>query len=132
VQKARGIEELYFTSFVDSPPQHDQEHTEYAKADNRKALSMRWFHRFKARFPQYLSRHACESYAVGRAQVTRAMIDTIYDTLQTVLDEVVDPILPSNIWNFDETAHKIKYCKAFLYGLRGATKNNAESNGLLN
>jgi hypothetical protein len=36
----------------------------------------------------------------------------------------------SNIWNFDETAHKIKYCKAFLYGLRGATKNNAESNGL--
>jgi hypothetical protein len=58
------------------------------------------------------------------------MIDTIYDTLQTVLDEVVDPILPSNIWNFDETAHKIKYSKAFLYGLRGATKNNAESNGL--
>ena len=62
--------------------------------------------------------------------MTRAMIDTIYDTLQTVLDEVVDPILPSNIWNFDETAHKIKYSKAFLYGLRGATKNNAESNGL--
>jgi hypothetical protein len=58
------------------------------------------------------------------------MIDTIYDTLQTVLDEVVDPILPSNIWNFDETAHKIKYCKVFLYGLRGAAKNNAESNSL--
>jgi hypothetical protein len=67
---------------------------------------------------------------MGRAQVTRAMIDTIYDALQTVLDEVVDPILPSNIWNFDDTGHKIKYVKAFLYGLRGATKNNAESSGL--
>jgi hypothetical protein len=58
------------------------------------------------------------------------MIDSIYDGLQTVLDEVVDPVLPSNIWNFDETGHKIKYVKSFLYGLRGATKNNAESSGL--
>ncbi len=46
------------------------------------------------------------------------------------MDELVDPILPSNIWNFDETGHKIKYVKSFLYGLRGATKNNAESSGL--
>jgi hypothetical protein len=107
-----GGQELCFKSFV-THPHHNQEHSEYAKADNRKSLSMRWFHRFKARFPQYLSRHACKAYAVGRAQVTRAMIDTIYDALQTVLDEVVDPILPSNIWNFDETGHKIKYIKAF-------------------
>jgi hypothetical protein len=49
-----------------------------------------------------LSKHACESYAVGRAQVSRQMIDTIYVSLQTVLDEVEEPIPPSNIWNFDE------------------------------
>ena len=67
---------------------------------------------------------------MGRAQVSRKMIDTIYVALQTVLDEVEEPIPASNIWNFDETGHKIKYVKTFLYGLRGATKNNAESCGL--
>ncbi len=107
-----------------------QEHPEYDKGNSHKMFSLRWFHRFKARFPQYLSKHACEAYAVGRALVSRKMIDTIYVALQTVLDEVEEPIPASNIWNFDETSHKIKYVKTFLYGLRGATKNNPESCGL--
>ncbi len=74
---------------------------------------MRWFHRFKARFPQYLSRHACEAYAVGRAQMTRAMIATIYDTLQTVLDEVVDPILPNKTMLENEMQRSKKWQKIF-------------------
>jgi hypothetical protein len=58
------------------------------------------------------------------------MIDSIYSVLKTVLDAAAQPIPASNIWNFDETSHKTKYTRSFLYGLRGATKNNAESCGL--
>ncbi len=67
---------------------------------------------------------------MGRAQITRSMIDTIYSVLQTVLDEVEKPIPASNVWNFDETGHKTRYVRTFLYGLRGATKNNSEHCGL--
>jgi hypothetical protein len=97
---------------------------------NKRAFSPRWFHRFKSRFPTYLTKHKVETYAVGRAQITRAMIDSIYSVLKTVLDAAEHPIPGTNIWNFDETGHKIKYVRSFLYGLRGATKNNAESCGL--
>ncbi len=97
---------------------------------NKRAFSHRWFHRFKTRFPAYLTKHAVESYAVGRAQITRTMINSIYSVLKTVLDAAEHPISASNIWNFDETGHKTKYIRSFLYGLRGATKNNAESCGL--
>jgi hypothetical protein len=58
------------------------------------------------------------------------MIDTIYSVLQTVLDEAANPIPASNIWNFDETGHNMKFVRTFLYGLRGATKNNSEQCGL--
>jgi hypothetical protein len=58
------------------------------------------------------------------------MIDSIYSVLKTVLNAAEHPIPASNIWNFDETGHKTKYVRSFLYGLRGATKNNAESCGL--
>jgi hypothetical protein len=104
-------------------------HAEYRDV-NKRAFSNRWFHRFKKRFPACLTKHTVESYAVGRAKITRTMIDTIYSVLKTVLDAAEHPIPASNIWNFDETGHKTKYIESFLYGLRSATKNNAESCGL--
>ena len=116
-----------------SDPEHHalvkRDHPEY-RDEKKREISSRWFHRLKQRYPDYLSKHATQGYAVGRAQITRPMIDTIYSVLQTVLDEAANPISASNIWNFDETGHNMKYVRTFLYGLRGATKNNSEQCGL--
>ncbi len=86
------------------PNPNPKEHAEYRDV-NKRAFSNRWFHRFKKRFLTYLTKHTVESYAVGRAQITRTMIDSIYSVLQTVLDAAEPPISASNIWNFDETVH---------------------------
>jgi hypothetical protein len=57
------------------------------------------------------------------------MVDSIYDVLQVLLAEADELIPASNVWNFDETGHKVQYCRTFLYGLAGSQGNQAESVG---
>jgi hypothetical protein len=73
-------------------------HKEYLKPEKR-ALSREWFFNYRKKFPDILRRHRLEGYAVGRAQVTRAMIDSIYDVLQVVLTEASAVIPVCNVWN---------------------------------
>ena len=115
-----------------SDPAHyakvQMDHKEYRKPE-KKALSRDWFFSYRKKFPDVLRRHRAEGSAVGRAQVTRAMIDSVYDCLQVVLTEA-DALIPaSNIWNFDETGTKVQYARTFLYGLCGSQGNQAELNG---
>ncbi len=74
-----------------SDPEHHalvkRDHPEY-RDEKKREISSRWFHRLKQRYPDYLAKHATQGYAVGRAQITRPMIDTTYSVLQTVLHEV--------------------------------------------
>ncbi len=44
-----------------------------------------------------------QGYAVGRAMVTRGMVDSIYDVLRVVLTAAQEVIPTANIWNMDET-----------------------------
>ena len=115
-----------------SDPEHytrvKTDHKEYLKPEKR-ALSREWFFNYRKKYPDILRRHRSEGYAVGRAQVTRSMIDSIYDVLQVVLTEAVALIPATNIWNFDETGTKVQYARTFLYGLCGAQGNQAEMNG---
>ncbi len=46
------------------PHPHHKAHAEYRDV-NKRAFSNRWFHRFKKRFPAYLTKHTVESYAVA-------------------------------------------------------------------
>jgi hypothetical protein len=57
------------------------------------------------------------------------MVDSIYDVLQVVLGESDELIPACNVWNFDETGHKVQYCRTFLYGLAGSQGDQAESVG---
>jgi hypothetical protein len=57
----------------------------------------------KKRIPNYLCRHKVQGYAVGRAMVTRGMVDSIYDVLRVVLTAAQEVIPTANIWNMDET-----------------------------
>ena len=115
-----------------SDPEHlslvQKHHKEYLKPDKR-ALSREWFFNYRKKYPDILRRHRSEGYAVGRAQVTRAMIDSIYDVLQVVLTEASALIPACNVWNFDETGTKVQYARTFLYGLCGSQGNQAEMNG---
>ena len=115
-----------------SDPDHysrvKHDHKEYNEA-TKKALSRDWFFTYRKKYPDLLRRHRSEGYAVGRAQVTRGMIDSIYDCLQVVLTEA-DALIPaSNVWNFDETGTKVQYARTFLYGLCASQGNQAEQNG---
>ena len=96
----------------------------------RRMLSRAWFFKLKNRIPNVLSRHKVQAYAVGRAMVTRSMVDSVYDVLQVVLTAAQDVIPAANIWNMDETGTKTQYAKTFLYGLKGAHANQAEQCGL--
>jgi hypothetical protein len=104
------------------------DHKQYLKAD-KKILSRDWFFAYRRKYPDVLRRHRAEGSAVGRAQVTRAMIDSVYDCLQVVLTEAAALIPASNIWNFDETGTKVQYARTYLYGLCGSQGNQAELNG---
>jgi hypothetical protein len=84
------------------------------------------FQKFRKNFPDLLRRHKAEA---SRAQVTREMVDSIYDVLQVVLAEANELIPSTHAWNFDETGTKVQYARTFLYGLSGSQGNQAESLG---
>jgi hypothetical protein len=111
------------------PVHYAKVHKEYLKAE-KKILSRDWFFAYRRKYPDLLRRHRAEGSAVGRAQVTRGMIDSVYDCLQVVLTEA-DALIPaSNIWNFNETGTKeVQNARTFLYGLCGSQGNQAELNG---
>jgi hypothetical protein len=115
-----------------SDPEHFErvqaQHPEYRNL-KRRMFSADWFQKLRKRYPDLLRRHRSEAYQVGRAQVTRAMVDSIYDVLQVLLAEADELIPACNVWNFDETGHKVQYCRTFLYGLAGSQGNQAESVG---
>ena len=115
-----------------SDPEHyslvQAQHPEYQNLKWR-AFSGEWFQKFRKKFPDLLRRHKAEAYAVGRAQVTREMVDSIYDVLQVVLAEANELIPATHVWNFDETGTKVQYARTFLYGLSGSQGNQAESMG---
>jgi hypothetical protein len=92
-------------------------------------LSRAWFFKLKNRIPNVLSRHKVLADAVGRAMVTRSMVDSVYDVLQVVLTAAEEVIPAANIWNMDETGTKTQYVKTFLYGLNGAHANQSAECG---
>ncbi len=118
-------------SLMASDPEHfalvKKHHTEFG--GKRRMLSRAWFFWLKKRIPNYLCRHKVQGYQVGRAMVTRGMVDSVYDVLQVVLTATKDVILAANIWNMDETDTKTQYARSFLYGLRGAHANQSEQCG---
>ena len=118
-------------SLMASDPEHfalvKKHHKEFG--GKRRMFSRAWFFRLKKRIPNFLCRHKVQGYEVGRAMVTRGMVDSVYDVLQVVLTATKDVIPAANIWNMDETGTKTQYARSFLYGLRGAHSNQSEQCG---
>ena len=117
-----------FALMAGDPEHHarvKKDHKEHAGVGTkeRTACSMRWFHRLKKRHPAVIAKKKGEAHCGGRALVSRAMIDSIYDVLQTVLTEAEEPMPPENVWNFDETGTKPQCCDEFKHGLKGAKQN---------
>ncbi len=76
-----------FALMASNPEHYRLVRAQYPEYQNlkRRAFSGEWFQKFRKNFPGLLRRHKAEAYAVGRAQVTREMVDSIYDVLQVVL-----------------------------------------------
>jgi hypothetical protein len=57
------------------------------------------------------------------------MLNSFYDLLSKILSRDGVNVTASSIWNFDESALKMEFCRKLCYGITGASWQKGESIG---